>query len=89
MHPDFEEKIVGKVKLICIICTLSTQPVQIYLLTQNAFRSEFILFTSLMLLYKTLDLLTYLATTFYLVHSGVMQICCGELTRCLFIEKYY
>jgi len=44
-------------------------------------------FASLALLYKALDLLTYLRTMFYSVHSGVTQICYGELTRCLFMEN--
>jgi len=46
-------------------------------------------FASLVLLYKTLDLLTYLRTAFYSVHSGVMQICYSDPARCLFMEKYY
>jgi len=40
MHLDIEGKIMGKVKLICIIRTRSTQPIQIYLLMQSALLNE-------------------------------------------------
>jgi len=75
-------------KLICIICTRSTQPVQIYLLAQSALISEFNSFhcTFFNKNYKTLDL-TYLWTTFLLGPFCVTQICYGEPERCLFMEN--
>jgi len=46
-------------------------------------------FTSLALLHRSLNLLTYLFrdNVFYSDHSGVMPICYGELAHCLFMEK--
>jgi len=44
-------------------------------------------FMSLVLLYKTLDLLTYLGITFLLGPFRFTQICYGEPARCLFMEN--
>jgi len=66
---------VGKVKLICVICTCLFTDAKWWL--DEGHSALLRRFASLALLYKTLDLLTYLGTAFLL----------SEPARCLFMEK--